>query len=500
MRHNRTEITKLTKKISDREFDKQFYKILEKSRSLALNTQPFSNDEKEKERRLAKAESNFNYFCKTYMPHYFDQDWADFQKKDWHKIIKDNSDPHVLQAMREAGKSSYFGVANFLHKICFKKKNYLISVGYNEAKSVMTPAFVKVELMFNARIKADFGDLLDGALFDAYDYYVTKTDICVQAVSVGQDPRGLRWRNYRPDLVIADDVQEKRRVKKNKKYVAEVVNWFLEDLLPALSEDAWLCLLGTPMASRCVVNTLAKKEGWKSHRFTPIDKKGNLTFVSKYPKARLEKLRKKMGKTAFNQEILLVVNDDDSTFQEEWIKTYHPEEILNTPGLVVSWFDPSAKQNEQNCYKAIITLKFVYGIAYVLNAWIKHASLDRAIRHHFSLYEEYNHAYMWFEDNGFQSTLLGTFQKEAKEQGFSVPVKGITNTANKIERITMTLQSAIETGVIRFNPADSDQALLIEQIVDFPGEFVDGPDALEGAYRYGIKKRKKSSNWRAASV
>lgn len=421
MRHNRTEITKLTKRISDREFDKLFYQVLEKSRSLAVNTQPFSADEREKERRLSKAEVDFNFFCKTYLPHYFDQDWATFQKKEWPNIIKDNKQPHALQAMREAGKSSYFGVANKLWRIVFKKSSYLISIGYNETKAVMTPAFVKIELMFNARIKSDFGDLLDGALFNSYDYYVTKTDICVQAVSVGQDPRGLRWRNHRPDFVIADDVQEKRRVRKNKKYVKEVVDWFLEDLLPALDKDAWICLIGTIMSNRCVVSTLSKKEGWKPHRFTPYDKKGHLTFPSKYPKERLEALRKKMGLTAFNQEILLEINDEDSLFQEAWIKTYHPEEIINTPGPIVSWFDPSAKKEEQNCYKAIITIKFIYGIAYVLNAWIKHASLDRAIRHHFILYEEYNHNQMFFEDNGFQSTLMGMFNKESKEYNYRLP-------------------------------------------------------------------------------
>jgi hypothetical protein len=53
-----------------------------------------------------------------------------------------------------------------------------------------------------------------------------------------------------------------------------------------------------------------------------------------------------------------------------------------------------------------------------------------------------------------------------------------------VTRIEETLSAPIENGVIRFLKTDGDQKELIDQLLQFPdGEYVDGPDALEGVVR-----------------
>lgn len=495
------ELYLMKKRVSDAQLNKEFRLIMEKVRDLTESLEKFSSSEESKDKRIARARTDVNYFAKTYLPHYFDDDWADCQVKEWPRICAVFDTPQVVEAVREGGKSAYFGVMLMLHSIVFRTRHYLLSVGETVDKSKLTTGFVQIELLFNPRIRQDFGALMDGAAYNSVEFFVTKTDICVQAVSVGQDPRGLRWRQYRPDFVIADDVQNKKRIRgrQGRKYVREVVEWFTEDMIPALAEGYWFSVLGTAMASKCVIRTLAAL--WSAnYHFYPAIKKGKLMFPQRYPQERLDKIKRNVGSKAFNQEFLGAIEDDESFITEEKVAKYHPEELLNLTQYIMSWFDPSSSAAEVNCFKAIITLAFVNGIAYVLDAWVRHASLDTAINHHFAIHGEHGHRWMWFEDNGAQANIEDMFKRDFKSRGIHLPIKGITNIDNKIQRITTTLQSPLERGLIRFNPGQGDQALLIEQLVDFPGEYLDGPDALEGVYRLGKKQLSKNDGWRASHV
>lgn len=500
MASNRDDI-RLKTRMPDREFDREFNDVVERARSLSENIQPFSSSELGREQRMARAESDINYFAKTYMPHYFTDEWAPVQEKVWPVIASTCGIPQVLEAPREVGKSAYMGVMNALHSIVYMKRHYLISVGYTTDKAKMTTMFVLIELMHNPRLKADFGALMDGAPVAAYDFFVTKTDICMQAVSTMQDPRGIRWRQHRPDWVVLDDVQEKRRVRgpRGRQYVRKSVEWIMEDLIPALAQGYWFCLLGTPLAGKCVVRTLGSVWSANYHH-QPAIKGGRLLFPQRWPQERLDSTKETIGRKAYNQEILLVIEDDDSFITEEKIAKYHPEEILNLSGFTVSWFDPSAKASEIHCYKAIITLTMIGGVAYVRDAWIRHATMDAAIRHHFTLYQELLHNAMYYEDNGGQSHIQDTLNRDCRDMGIQLPIKGMANVENKILRINQTLQAPLERGLIKFNPAQGDQQLLIEHLIDFPAEFVDGPDALEGAYRMGLKHTVRRGNWRASRV
>jgi predicted phage terminase large subunit-like protein len=91
---------------------------------------------------------------------------------------------------------------------------------------------------------------------------------------------------------------------------------------------------------------------------------------------------------------------------------------------------------------------------------------------------------MYYEDNGGQALLKEIFDAKAEREGYFIPYKAETNTINKDTRIEGTLSAPIENGQIRFYKADPDQKELIDELLQFPdGEYVDGPDALEGVVR-----------------
>jgi predicted phage terminase large subunit-like protein len=215
--------------------------------------------------------------------------------------------------------------------------------------------------------------------------------------------------------------------------------------------------------------------------------KGRPTWPSAFPEKRLARLKRTIGSLAYGQEFLLIpIALDERVFKEENIKAYAPEELIGVRfAAVYTWTDPAAKSGAKNCMKATICAGITSeGIIYVLKARIRKESIQRMVDGMYIIYNQFNPSWMYFEDNGGQSILSEVFDMTAEKEGYHIPYRAETATMNKEVRIEETLSAPIENGVIRFDRTDPDQKELIDELLQFPdGEYVDGPDALEGVVR-----------------
>jgi predicted phage terminase large subunit-like protein len=151
---------------------------------------------------------------------------------------------------------------------------------------------------------------------------------------------------------------------------------------------------------------------------------------------------------------------------------------------VVTATDPSAKSGEANDYKAIVTvgLDRKTMIFYCLHAWIRHASVgsmfDAAYRQH----DAYPGT-MAIEDNMLEDFLHEAIFNYAKERGRYLPWMPVHHSTNKEQRIISTLSYLVEYKKLLFEKGQSDQDLLVEQLIYILNKNVndDGPDALETA-------------------
>jgi len=137
-------------------------------------------------------------------------------------------------------------------------------------------------------------------------------------------------------------------------------------------------------------------------------------------------------------------------------------------------------------YKATVTVGVDRrtGIIYVLDAFIKHCSIDAMLKAIYVRYQEFHPTQMGLESNVFQKLLLRDFDRISREMGFFLPIRGVEHRVAKESRIA-SLSPLVERGIIRFQKGQGDQNLLIEQLIYFPTPSVndDGPDALEGAVK-----------------
>lgn len=411
----------------------------------------------------------------------------------------------MVEAFRGSGKSTYFTLLDPIHEIAYGRRNFMIFSSYNEEKSGRFTGRVLAELMYNQRLKNDFGEFIPAGKRPALDHFTVNVPgsggktVGVLAVSMGQDPRGFVHGASRPDYVRLDDIQSRQRAK-SRKFVRASIDWIMQDLIPALADSYSCVIVATPLNTQCVASMLEKGSDEinpvKTYKF-PSEARGKPAWEAAFPASRLARLKRTIGSLAYGQEFLLVpIALDERIFKEESIKGYQPEELSGLRfNYVFSWTDPSVKHEEKHCYKATVCAGITNeGIIYVLKARIRKESVSRMIDGMYSIYNEYKPQYMFFEDNGGQALLTEIFDAAAEKEGWHIPHRAETNTIHKDTRIEGTLSAPVENGVIRFYKADPGQKELIDELLQFPdGEYKDGPDALEGVVRklqeYARKRR-----------
>jgi predicted phage terminase large subunit-like protein len=462
------------------------------------------NSEKAKQDRKKRCENSVSEFARTYFPDYVPTDFSKFHRE-WEKIRNEINEPVQLQAFRGSGKSTFFTLLDPIHEIAYGKRNFMIFSSYNEDKSAVFTGRILLELMYNQRLQNDFGEFFlpnqhPGIKnFTAHIPGTGGKKVGIRAVSIGQDPRGFVHGPNRPDYVRLDDIQSRKRAK-SRKFVRETIEWITQDLIPALAENYSAIIVATPLNTQCVASTLEKGTDdinpVKTYKF-PAEHRGKPTWPESFPAARLAKIKKSIGSMAFNQEYLLIpIALDERIFKEEHIKGYAEEELIGLRfTYIFSWTDPSVKAEEKHCYKATICAGITdEGVIYLLKARIRKESVSRMVDGMYLIYNAFNPSWMFYEDNGGQALLSEIFDAKAEREGYHIPHRAVTNSINKITRVEGTLSAPIENGVIRFLKTDPDQKELIDQLLQFPdGEFVDGPDALEGVVRklleYARKRR-----------
>ncbi len=482
-----------------KELDKAWDKLREQILSRPLFA---DNSPKAKEERKKRCENSVLEFARTYFPDYVSSDFSKFHK-DWEKIRLMEKEPILLEAFRGSGKSTFFTLLDPVHEIVYGKRKFMLFVSYNEDKSGRFTGRILAELMYNPRIKNDFGEFIPGGQRPALaDFTVNVPNsggktVGVLAVSMGQDPRGLVHGPSRPDYVRLDDIQSRQRAK-SRKFVKASIDWIMQDLVPALADTYSCIIVATPLNTQCVASTLEKGsdeiDPVKTFKF-PSESRGKPTWPEAFPLERLKRLKRTIGSLAYGQEFLLIpIALDERIFKEEDIKGYEPEELNALRfAYVFSWTDPSVKHEEKHCFKATICGGITNeGIIYILKARIRKESVQRMIDGMYLIYAVCNPSYMFYEDNGGQALLAEVLNMTAEREGFHIPYKAETNTVHKDTRIEGTLSAAIENGIIRFYKKDADQKELIDQLLQFPdGQYKDGPDALEGVVRKLMEAAKK---------
>lgn len=496
---------------------------------------------------------DMEFFGRAYFPHYFSRPSPEFHREldaIWQQGVLKGRYPltpadtkaisrlpgvrRAVAAPRGHAKSTNLTFKGTMHSTLYGYKHYPIIISDSSEQAEGFLDNIRVEFEENTAILEDFGPLA-GSVWRS-NVLVTKTNIKIEAIGSGKKIRGRKHRNWRPDLIILDDVENDENVRTPEQR-SKLKNWFDKAVSKSGDDYTDIVYIGTLLHYDSLLAKTLTNPAYRSIKYKAViqfsqaddlwqqwesiftdlandDREADaLAFFQAHKAAMLEGtqvlweeklsyydlmvMRVSEGEASFNsEEQNEPINPDDCLFMEEWFEYYNEAEI-NFRDPVFDFFgfiDPSLGKAKRSDFSAIVTLAKhrSSGYMYVVDADIERRHPDRIIADVLAkerwLRASFGHGYrkLGAETNQFQWFLKEELAKASAKAGLYLPIEEVQQTSDKVMRI-QTLQPDVKNKYIKFNRRHK---RLLEQLTQFPmGAHDDGPDALEGAR--SIAKRVK---------
>jgi predicted phage terminase large subunit-like protein len=498
--------------------------------------------------RKKLAAIDLGYFGRAYLPHYFiresppfherlDDIWTEGVMKgknpvtQYKEISRDKGCRRGIAAPRGHAKSTNFTFKDTLHAILYQYKHYpiILSDSSDQAEGFLTD--IKTELEENKNIIEDFGNL-KGKVWKT-GVILTSTDIKIEAIGSGKKIRGRRHRNWRPDLLVLDDIENDENVNTPEQR-KKLENWFYKAVSKAGDTYTDIVYIGTILhydsllskvlknpeyhcvKYRGVISFSENHELWSAWEaiYTDLENEQRQEDAKEFFEANKEEMLEgtevlweaklsyydlmiikiSEGEASFNSEIQNDPIDPDScTFNEEWFDFYDESSIdfKDSRFIFIGANDPSLGKNKKSDTSSIIIIAkdTLSGYMYVLEASIEKrkpdAIIDDAIETSKRLKRDYKKPLFKFgvETVQFQHFFKDVMVKKSAEAGEYLPIEEINSVQNKNMRIE-SLQPFVKNKYLKFNARHK---TLLQQLKEYPmGKNDDGPDGLEMAVRIAL--------------
>jgi len=472
---------------------------------------PGKEDDSEKHkriRRLLKAD-NYTDFFEYYFPHYAPVPCADYHKEMGKILIKEEVVTLFNMIYRGGAKSTHtnIGVPLFLKESGQIKFMLLIGATDDNARILLSD--LQAEFEANQRIINDFGKQL--AYGDwSEGHFRTKDGVLFMAVGLNRRIRGLRNRQYRPDYLVVDDVDD-REVAENQTRVRKYGERVLRDAMAAMGKSPRRVAINNNLIHRKgIMAWLLKKLEGKPNthllRVNALDERGNSTWSARFPKEHWTQLFASITDAERESEYFNNPIEEGKIFKEEWFERAFqplpdPERFIQT----ICYADLSYE--EEGCYKALVTMGIAEGIIYLLDCFVRQCTLEEAGEYAHKLHAAMPELYIQFYIEG------NAGQEAMYEPHFNTPELGRRfgyidiiwdkqPKGNKYNRIESTA-AYYKRGDIRINEKlrhEPDFKQLLEQYLAFEKgstAAVDGPDAAQGAISLLARSLTELASWQA---
>ena len=458
---------------------------------MKLENLPFLIDAIRHSRTLRQklARKSHALFFLLYFSEYITSPTAEFQREMFKLTEDKNKDLCVISAFRSSAKSTIFSTSLPIWKIISGQSHFVVIASQTQHQSRQHMANIKKPLETNRLLINDVGPFsvessewgfTSGLIFDQYDAKL-------MVVSTEQAIRGLRYKQYRPDLIILDDIEDLNSTR-TKESRDKIFNWFSSEILPLGTSETKIFALGNYLHETSLIGRLMTQisEGSRSgiaKKYPLIDEQGVCLWPGRFPtQESIENFRKKIGdEAAWNREYLLkiiaredqIVKPEDIHYYDELPNEYHRATIGHGVDLAIS-------TNESADCTAIVTghVYFVEkkGKIFIMpdpvNAHLDfHGTIAKVldIRNEYGAWHNY-----YVEDVAYQKAAIQEMQR------YGLEVKSMRPFGDKAARLQVAA-NYIKNGTVLFPRKGCE--ILLEQILGFP---VESRDDLVDAACYVI--------------
>lgn len=296
---------------------------------------------------------------------FINQSYNKLETPDFHRqiysLITDESVSYIaIGAPRGHAKSTVVDFTFALWSACYQRHHFCVIVSDTYTQSVEFVNALKDQFENNVLVRWLYGDLVSDIWRDGE--FVLKTNIKFIAMGAGMKIRGIRYREYRPDLLIVDDLENDEQVSRAEQR-KKLKSWFTKAALPALAKNGRCIVIGTILHYDSLLNNILEHKemftSWSTLLFTAIYADSNGVECALWPEhMSLEYLHdirdnpkcpKYIGSIAFAQEYQNKPFDEASAIvQPEWIKWADADDVPSSEYIVASAIaiDPAASERQ----------------------------------------------------------------------------------------------------------------------------------------------------------
>ena len=449
-------------------------------------------------RRHIADQSHYCFFH-LYMNRYVQYPTAEFQKE-LYWLTEDEVVRHaVVVAFRGSGKSTIMTVSYPIWAVLGRlQKKFIVILSQTQNQARTHLVNIKREFESNELLRKDYGPLEEESdEWGTSALLLPKFNARIIAASTEQSIRGIRHGAIRPDLIIADDVEDMNSVKtregRNKTY-----DWFSGEVLPLGDQNTKIITIGNLLHEDSLLMRLREKiEAGDMNgvfkKFPLIAKGKKCLWPGKYPDERaLREEEQKIGnRIAWQREYLLnIIPDEDQIIDPKWIQYYDElplkskeNKYLNTVIAV----DLAISEKTRADYNAIIVMH-VYGYPAKERRYYVDKHFVNKKMTFMQTMEAVEGIYRAFDTNSESILLLvenNAFQDVAVQHlgTRGLNVKGVAAKSDKHSRLS-TAGMLFEQGRVFF-PADHSCDPIAQQLIGFGVEKHDDlVDAVTMAINY----------------
>lgn len=433
-------------------------------------------DEIVKNQRVRRATTRacHHWFFHIYFSHYVKYKTAQFHKELF-ELTEAAHKTMVIEAFRGSGKTTIMGTSYAIWSILgMQQRKFVLIIAKTESQARQYLANIKLELEHNRLLRLDLGPFEEpNDEWRAVSIVLPKYGARVTVASIDNSIRGIKHGAHRPDLIIADDLEDLDIVKTQESR-DKMFNWLMGDIIPLGDKDTRLIVIGTKLHNDSIIMRLKKAilEGRmdgiaKAYPF--LDENNQPLWKDKYrTNAEVETLRKSVPSLqAWQREYMLQITaDDDQVIRPEWIRYYDslPTESCR---FTATGVDPAISEKDNADYTAMVSGK-IHGRRKALKIYIlsnpinERMDFPKTIEKIKSVSRTLGNAHVWIENVGYQKSIIDHLKSE------NFPAKEYrTQGSDKRARLSL-ISHHIQSGTVLFPRYGAEK--LIEQLVGFGTE------------------------------
>jgi hypothetical protein len=308
----------------------------------------------------------------------------------------------------------------------------------------------------------------------------------VQAKGTGASLRGTRAGPHRPDLIICDDIEKDEHVASPQRR-RKLEHWLRRVVLPALAPKGQLLVLGSLIHYDSLLANLRDRQRfprWDYKVYRALEAEAGddgqyhrvALWPGRWPIARLDEERERIGTLAFEQEYMAnPIDDSIRVFRPEWLKRYDPDDLAGKQLINIMAVDPATGISGGDYFALWVgSIDPHTGVIYTRVLNLERIGVVEQVKRVVAVFQQWKPVKIGIETVAYQVALKEILAEHSRQNHLYMPIVPIRTTQNKRARVEGS-SPFYENGTFRLPPVLDPE--IESQFLHFPkARHDDAPD------------------------